>query len=235
MPKTASSAEWLVARQELLVAEKAFLRQRDALAAKRRALPWVPVAKNYQFETSQGPKNLRDLFGGHSQLIVQHFMMGPDWSEGCPSCSFWADGFDGTVQHLNARDAAFVSVSNTALEKIDAYKSRMGWTFDWVSSLGSDFNTDYQASFTPEQVAAGNLYYNFKQNRFPATEAPGISVFAKDENAIVHHTYSTYSRGLDNMNVTYQYLDLLPKGCDEDALPHPMAWVRRHDQYGVNT
>ena len=223
--------EWLAARRALLEEEKALLRQRDAVSARRRQLPWVVVEKDYQFDTNDGRKSLADLFGDKSQLIVQHFMMGESWEEGCPSCSFWADGVDGTTMHLGARDAAYVSVSNTSLEKINAYKQRMGWTFDWVSSLGSTFNHDYQASFTPREMESGSVFYNFHDTTFPASEAPGISVFARGENGQIYHTYSCYARGLDNMNVAYQYLDLLPKGRDEDALPHPMAWVKRHDQY----
>ena len=223
--------DWLAARRALLAEEKALLRQRDAVSAKRRQLPWVAVTEDYQFETQQGRKSLADLFGDKSQLIVQHFMMGESWEEGCPSCSFWADGFDGTTMHLEARDAAFVCVSKTPLDKINAYKDRMGWDFDWVSSLGSTFNHDYQASFTAEEMESGSVFYNFHDTTFPASEAPGISIFARGEDGNIYHTYSCYSRGLDNMNVAYQYLDLLPKGRDEDALPHPMAWVKRHDQY----
>ncbi|MEP1209759.1 MAG: thioredoxin family protein [Rhizobiaceae bacterium] len=226
-----SRDEWLAARRALLAEEKAFLRQRDELSAKRRQLPWVLVSEDYRFETPDRQKSLADLFGDKSQLIIQHFMMGEDWNEGCPSCSFWADGVDGTTVHLENRDAAYVCVSNTSMEKIEAYKSRMGWKFHWVSSLGSSFNHDYQASFTPEEMESGSVYYNFHDTTFPVSEAPGISVFAKDESGQIFHTYSCYSRGLDNMNVAYQYLDLLPKGRDEDALPHPMAWVKRHDQY----
>ena len=227
----ASREEWLAARQELLEQEKAFLRQRDALSEQRRQLPWVKVEEDYTFDTDDGPRSLADLFGDKSQLIVQHFMLGEDWEAGCPSCSFWADGFDGTTVHLENRDAAFVAVSNASMAKINAYKKRMGWSFDWVSCHGSTFNHDYQASFTPEQMAADTLYYNFRETTFPASEAPGISIFAKDDSGQVYHTYSCYSRGLDNMNVAYQYLDLLPKGRDEGDLPHAMAWVQRHDQY----
>ncbi|MCJ8307485.1 MAG: thioredoxin family protein [Rhizobiaceae bacterium] len=229
----ATREQWLEARRSLLNEEKALLQQRDAVSAKRRQLPWVAVSETYQFETDQGRKTLADLFGDKSQLIVQHFMMGENWEEGCPSCSFWADGFDGTTMHLAARDAAFVCVSNTSLEKITAYKKRMGWRFDWVSSLGSSFNHDYQASFTDDAMQRGQVFYNFHETTFPASEAPGISIFALGSggDGMIYHTYSCYARGLDNMNVAYQYLDLLPKGRDEEALPHPMAWVKRHDQY----
>ena len=231
MPKVATRQDWFAARVELLAAEKEFQRQRDVLSAKRRELPWVKVDKDYQFQTPNGDKSLSDLFGYHSQLIVQHFMMGPDWEAGCPSCSFWADGFSGTTKHLGARDIAFTCVSNTPLAKITAFKSRMGWDFDWASCAQTDFNQDYFASFTAEQVAAKQTYYNFRENAFPLTEAPAISIFAKEIDGTVYHTYSTYVRGLDNLNVAYQYLDLIPKGRDEDALSHPIAWVKRHDEY----
>lgn len=230
-PAITSRDEWLHAREKLLAEEKAFLRQRDALSARRRQLPWVLVEKDYRFDGYNGQLSLADLFGDKSQLIVQHFMMGEDWEEGCPSCSFWADGFNGATVHMAQRDAAFVAVSNTSLAKIQAYKKRMGWDFDWVSSLGSSFNHDYQASFLPQEMDSGEVYYNFRKTQFPVSEAPGISVFARDKEGSVYHTYSCYARGLDNMNVAYQYLDLLPKGRDEDALDYPMAWVKRHDQY----
>lgn len=230
-PNIANREKWLAARKDLLAEEKAFQRQRDALNAKRRALPWVRIDEDYQFDSASGRINLSELFGDKSQLIIYHFMMGEDWEQGCPSCSFWADGFNGTSEHMAHRDASFVCVSNTPLAKIDTYKKRMGWDFDWVSCHGSTFNHDYQASFTPEEMQAGKMYYNYHETSFPANEAPAISIFAKDADGNIYHTYSCYSRGLDNMNVTYQFLDLLPKGRDEDALPYPMAWVKRHDQY----
>ncbi|MGI9365897.1 MAG: DUF899 domain-containing protein [Rhizobiaceae bacterium] len=229
--KTATRDEWLQQRKQLLRAEKEFLAKRDALSAQRRQLPWVRVDKAYRFETEEGSKSLPDLFGSKSQLIIQHFMYGDDWEAGCPSCSFWADGFDGTTTHMAQRDASFVAVSNAALDKMQAYKKRMNWDFEWVSCLGSDFNHDYQASFTVEQMAAETRYYNYRDIAFPVSEAHGISIFAKDEAGQVYHTYSTYGRGLDNMNVAYQYLDLLPKGRDEAGLPYPMAWLKRHDEY----
>ena len=230
-PTIASREDWLAARKDLLAEEKAFLHTRDALSAKRRELPWVKVEQDYRFETLKGEKTLAELFDDKGQLIVQHFMLGENWDEGCPSCSFWADGFNGTTDHLAHRDAAFISVSNAPLAKIEAYRKRMGWDFDWVSSLGSDFNHDYHVSFTPEEMKSGKVDYNFRETTFPSEEAPGISIFAKDDSGQVYHTYSCYSRGLDNMNVAYQYLDLLPKGRDEADLPYAMAWVKRHDQY----
>ena len=230
-PQITNRSQWLAARKALLAEEKAFLRKRDELSAKRRTLPWVKIDEEYQFDSPNGRINLSDLFGDKSQLTIYHFMLGEDWEQGCPSCSFWADGFDGTTAHMAHRDAAFTCVSNAPLAKIDAYKKRMGWAFDWVSCHGSNFNHDYHASFTAEEMAAGKMQYNYRETSFPADEAPAISIFAKDEEGNVYHTYSCYSRGLDNMNVTYQYLDLLPKGRDEAELPHPMAWVKRHDQY----
>ncbi len=224
-----SREEWLEARRAHLADEKAFTRARDALTARRRALPSVKVDKTYLFEGPQGTQTLSDLFGPHSQLIVSHFMYGPDWEEGCPSCSFWADGYDGLEIHLAHRDTAFVTVSNTSLENIERYRTRMGWKLSWVSSLGSDFNADFHVSFTPEQMAAGDADYNYAPRGFPAPEAPGLSVFHKPDANTVVHTYSTYARGLDMMNAAYHLLDLTPKGRDEgDGI---MRWLRRHDQY----
>ncbi len=193
----------------------------------------MKVGKNYSFQTPEGERSLADLFGSASQLIVQHFMMGPGWEKGCPSCSFWADGFDGTMAHFAQRDASFTAVSSAALADIETFKASMGWEFPWISSEGSDFNRDFQASFSDEEVAVGEMYYNYRQAAFPAKGAPGASVFAKDSDGAVYHTYSCYSRGLDMLNVVYQYLDLLPKGRDEQRLPYPMAWVRRRNDYGT--
>ncbi|HSF94296.1 MAG TPA: thioredoxin family protein [Thermohalobaculum sp.] len=226
-----SREEWLAARTRLLEDEKAFTRARDALSARRRALPWVRVEKDYRFRTPDGEKTLGDLFGPHSQLIVSHFMFGPDWEQGCPSCSFWADGYNGLEVHMAHRDAGFVAVSNTAPEKIGAYRQRMGWSFPWVSSLGSEFNRDFQVSFTEADKVDGEVYYNYARRRFPASEAPGISVFYKPEPGTVVHTYSTYARGLDMLNAAYHLMDLLPKGRDEDGLDFTMAWLRRRDEY----
>jgi len=223
--------EWLSARKKLLEDEKAFTRARDALTARRRALPWALVEKTYTFQTPEGPKSLADLFGPHSQLIISHFMFGPDWEVGCPSCSFWGDVYNGLDIHLAHRDAAFVTVANTSLEKIERYRARMGWTFRWVSSLGSDFNRDFHVTFTPQEVEKGTAVYNYAQRGFPATEAPGISIFHRPDPETVVHTYSTYERGLDMMNAAYQLLDLLPKGRDEAGLDFTMAWLRRHDEY----
>jgi predicted dithiol-disulfide oxidoreductase (DUF899 family) len=225
-----SHEQWLKARLELLAAEKEFTRQRDALTRRRMAMPWERVEKSYRFEGPKGTRSLADLFDGRSQLIVYHFMLGPDWEEGCKSCSFWADSFDGIPIHLNHRDVTFTAISRAPLAKIEAYKQRMGWSFPWVSSYGSDFNYDFHVSFTAEQLAAGKVDYNYHPVE-GYEELPGISVFYKNERGEVFHTYSCYERGIDMVNGAYQFLDLAPKGRDEDGLDDSMAWVRRHDQY----
>jgi predicted dithiol-disulfide oxidoreductase (DUF899 family) len=230
-PKVVSQDEWLAARKELLAKEKQFTRDRDALSAERRALPWVKVEKNYVFDTAQGKKTLADLFGDKSQLIVYHFMLGPGWEEGCKSCSYLADHFDGPTIHLPHRDVAFLCISRAPLPQIEAFKNRMGWRFQWVSSYTTDFNYDYQASFTRDELAQGKVYTNYEMQPFGAQEGPGLSVFYKDENGAVYHTYSTYARGLDILVGTYNFLDLAPKGRDEDGLKFTMAWVRHHDKY----
>ena len=229
--RVVSPEEWLKARRELLAAEKEFTQQRDALTRRRMAMPWEPVEKSYQFEGSNGALSLADLFDRRSQLIVYHFMLGPDWEEGCKSCSFWADNFNGIPIHLNHRDVTFTAVSRAPLAKINAYRKRMGWNFPWVSSYGSEFNFDYQASFTPQQIAEGKAYYNYEVRPNAHTDQVGISVFYKNEQAEVFHTYSCYSRGVDMLNGAYHYLDLVPKGRDEDGFDFPMEWLRRHDQY----
>ncbi len=229
--KVISREEWLKARLELLAAEKEFTRQRDALTRRRMAMPWERVEKSYQFEGPKGALSLADLFDGRSQLIVYHFMFGPDWEEGCKSCSFWADNFNGIPIHLNHRDVTFTAVSRAPLAKINAYKKRMGWSFPWVSSYGSDFNFDYHVSLTPEQIAEGKAYYNYEVRPNTLSDEVGISVFYKNERSEMFHTYSCYSRGVDMLNGAYHYLDLAPKGRDEAGLKFPMEWVRRHDQY----
>lgn len=225
-----SRDEWLAARKAYLVKEKEFTRMRDQLSAERRALPWETVEKRYLFDTAEGQQSLADLFGGCSQLIVYHFMFGPDWAEGCPSCSFWADNFNGITVHLRHRDIALVAVSRAPLAKLAAYQKRLGWSFKWVSSHGNDFNRDYQVSFDPDAIKHGEVLYNYQKRKFPSEEAPGISVFCKNGGTIFH-TYSCYARGLDILNGAYHYMDLAPKGRDEAELPFTMAWVRRHDQY----
>lgn len=228
-----SFPEWIKARKALLEQEKAFSRQRDALSQARRDMPWCKVEKEYVFQTSEQGEttSLAGLFGDTSQLIVQHFMFGADWDEGCTSCSFWADGYNGFQVHLKHRDATMVTVSKAPLKKLHAYRDRMGWSFEWVSSMGSDFNNDFNVTFSEEETKEGEVYYNYKKNKFPSTEAPGISIFYKNRDGDVFHTYSCYSRGLDMMNACYHYIDLLPKGRDEKSLTYGMAWLRRHDDY----
>jgi predicted dithiol-disulfide oxidoreductase (DUF899 family) len=232
--KIVSQGEWIAARKELLKKEKETTRLLDELSAERRKLPWVKVEKNYVFDGRGGKVTLADLFAGRNQLVIQHFMFGPDWQEGCPSCSFMADHTDGMLPHLAARDVTMVAVSRAPLAKIDAFKKRMGWHFDWVSSGGSDFNADFHVSFTEKELAQGNVNYNYTMQEFPSAEAPGISVFYKNAAGNVFHTYSTYGRGVDVLMGTYRFLDLAPKGRDEDGLDFSMAWVRYHDRYDTN-
>jgi predicted dithiol-disulfide oxidoreductase (DUF899 family) len=228
--KVATRDEWLKARMAHLAAEKEFTRRRDELARQRRELPWERVDRNYIFEGPNGTQTLAGLFGSRSQLIVYHFMLGPDWEEGCKCCSFLADHFDATRIHLAHRDAAFVAVSRAPMPRIQAFQNRMGWRFPWVSAFGNSFNRDYGVHFTKEELA-GEVNYNYGKMRFGSEEAPGLSVFYKDEAGEIFHTYSVYGRGLDPLIGTYQFLDLVPKGRDEDDLAFSMAWVRHHDKY----
>jgi len=229
--KVVSQGEWLVARRALLAKEKEFSRTRDALSRQRRELPWERVEKDYVFEAPSGKETLADLFEGRSQLIIYHFMFGPDWKEGCQSCSLLADHIGGSVAHLNVRDVTMVVVSRAPLAQIEAFKKRMGWKFKWVSSYGTDFNFDYHVSFTKEERARGEVNYNYGMQNFPSDEGPGASVFYKDGQGDLFHTYSTYARGLDMLIGAYNYLDLAPKGRDEEGLAFSMAWVRHHDKY----
>ena len=223
---------WLEARTAYLVKEKEFTRLRDQLSQQRRELPWTRVDKEYIFHGPHGQETLSELFAGRRQLLVYHFMFGPDWDEGCPSCSFWADNYRGIIVHLHHRDVTMVTVSRAPLDTLEAYKKRMGWDFKWVSSMQTDFNYDYHVSSTPEELESGELtYYNYEMRQFPSAERPGISVFYQDEAGAIFHTYSCYARGLDMLNGAYHLLDLLPKGRDEADFPYPMAWVRRHDVY----
>jgi predicted dithiol-disulfide oxidoreductase (DUF899 family) len=226
-----SRDEWVAARKSHLAEEKRFTEARDELSRQRRELPWAKVDKAYEFDGPNGKQKLADLFGGKSQLIVYHFMLGPNWEQGCPSCSLLADHFDGSTIHLVQRDVSFVVVSRAPLPQIEAFKQRMGWQFKWVSSYGSDFNFDYHVSFTPKQKAQGEVDYNYTLQEFPSEEAPGASVFYKNETGEIFHTYSTYGRGLDILIGAYNFLDLAPKGRDEDGLAWSMAWVRHHDRY----
>jgi predicted dithiol-disulfide oxidoreductase (DUF899 family) len=220
---------WIEARRKLLDEEKAFTRARDELAALRRALPWEKVEKDYVFEGAEGKKTLSQLFDGRSQLIVYHFMFGPDWKAGCPHCSRWADSFDRIIVHLNQRDVTMVAISRAPYRRLAAYRKRMGWRFEWFSSGKSDFNFDYQASFTPEETARKRALFNYTVQDPGVSEREGISVFYKDAKKRIFHTYSTYARGIDMMSADYQYLDLVPKGRDEGG--RGPYWVRRHDEY----
>jgi predicted dithiol-disulfide oxidoreductase (DUF899 family) len=225
-----SHQAWLEARKQLLAAEKAFTRERDRISQMRRDLPWEQVTTEYAFDGPQGSRSLTDLFEGRRQLVVYHFMYAPQWDAGCPSCSFWADNFNPTGVHLNHRDVTMVAISRAPYEKLAAYRARMGWSFPWFSSNRNSFNYDYGVSFSDE-VAKGNGIYNYREADLEGdTDLPGISVFYKDDSGRIFHTYSTYGRGIDLMNTVYNYLDLVPKGRDEDD--GNMAWLRRHDEYG---
>ena len=222
---------WLTERKALLSREKELMRLHDQVARERRALPWERVDRPYVFDTPQGRRTLAELFDGRRQLLVQHFMLGPDWAQGCPSCSFMADHADGMNVHLAQRDISFVAISRAPLAQIQRFRERMGWRFDWVSSHGSDFNHDFGVSFTPEELASGQVDYNYRMQPFPAEEAPGLSVFYRDDAGDVFHTYSTYGRGVEVMMGAYPMMDLVPRGRGERDVPHKMAWVRHHDRY----
>ena len=222
---------WLKARKSLLVKEKKFTRLRDDLSRQRRELPWVKVDKEYIFDSHAGRKSLSDLFGRKSQLIVYHFMFAPEWDEGCKHCSFWADHFDAMGPHLRARDVSFVVIARAPLKKIDAFKKRMGWRFKWVSSGKNDFNYDFNVSFTPRQIKSKKLFYNYENyTEMNISEREGASAFYKDEKGKIFHTYSTFARGIDMLNTTYHFLDISPKGRDEDP-DDPQNWVEYHDRY----
>jgi len=234
--KVVSREEWLEAHKELLAREKAFTRQRDELSRERRELPWVKVDKTYVFDSSNGKETLADLFAGKSQLIVYHFMFGPDWEEGCPGCSFLMDNTDGALAHLEQRDVTFVAISRAPLSKVEAFKRRMGWGFKWVSSYGSDFNYDYHVSFTSDEMAKGKVPYNYGSVDLHSVgetdELFGVSVFYQTAHGDIFHTYSTYARGGDALLGTYQWLDLTPKGRDETGPRGNLGdWVKHHDRY----
>ena len=227
----ASAERWIAERQALLAREKELVRLRDEVARARRALPWQRAEKDYVFDTPQGRRSLADLFEGRRQLLVQHFMLGPGWEQGCPSCSFMADHTDGILVHLAHRDVSFVAVSRAPMAEIARFKERMGWTFRWVSSAPNDFNKDFHVSFDAEDRVEGEVYYNYGMTGFPNTEAPGISVFYRDDAGAIFHTYSTFGRGVEAMMGTYSLLDLVPKGRDEHDGFYKMDWVRHHDRY----
>ena len=221
--------EWIAARTKFLEKEKAFSKQRDEIARQRLELPWEEVTKPYVFTGPAGKRTLPELFDGRSQLIIQHFMFAPEWEAGCPHCSFWADGYGPMIIHLNQHDVTLVAVSRAPLAKIEAYRKRMGWSFPWYSSEGGDFNFDFQASFRPEDLAKGEVVFNYKLQPMKISEREGASVFYKDGGGKVFHTYSTYARGIDQMNAAYGYLDIAPKGRNENG--RNQFWIRRHDEY----
>jgi predicted dithiol-disulfide oxidoreductase (DUF899 family) len=228
--KVVTREEWLRQRVALLAEEKELTRRRDALASRVRELPWVKVDKSYTFDTPTGKKSLADLFGDKTQLIVYHFMFDPTWSQGCKSCSFIADHYNGIVVHLAHRDISFVTVSKAPLEKLGTFGARMGWTFPWVSAANTDFGRDFGVSFTDQELADGTTKYNYTAKPYPIRELPGLSVFVKDARGTVYHTYSTFGRGLEDFLTAYRYIDLTPKGRDE-AETGGMGWLRHHDRY----
>lgn len=227
----ASAEQWLAQRKALLAREKELTHLKDQVARERRALPWLRIDKHYVFETPSGPRTLAELFEGRRQLVVQHFMFTPGAEQGCKSCSYMADHTDGALAHLAQRDTTMVAVSRAPLADLERMRKRMGWRFAWVSSGESDFNYDFHVSFTPEEMAGGTVYYNYVQQPFPHPDAPGVSVFYKDDAGQVYLTYSTYGRGVEVMMHTYNFLDLTPLGRNEEGLSYPMEWVRHHDRY----
>jgi predicted dithiol-disulfide oxidoreductase (DUF899 family) len=229
--KVVTPTEWRQARKELLAKEKQLTRAGDELASARRALPWERVEKSYRFDGPAGEQTLGDLFAGRSQLVIYHFMFAPEWEAGCKSCSFWADNFNGIVPHLNQRDVTFVAISRAPMAKLRAFAQRLGWTFKWLSSGRTDFNLDYQVSFSEAERAAGPLTYNYAPSKLSRSDLPGISVFYRDASGAIFHTYSCYARGVETVNAAYHYLDLVPNGRDEAGLPNIHAWLKLHDQY----
>ena len=228
--KVVSQKAWIAARKKLLVKEKQFSKLRDQMAAERRKLPWVKIEKDYVFDGPDGKVSLGALFCGKSQLVIYHFMFGPGWGEGCPHCSFWADHYDSVSHHISQRDTAFAVVSRAPLKEIEPFKKRMGWKFKWVSSNKTDFNFDFNVSFTPEQIRSGVLPYNYGKFKMEIDELQGVSAFYRDSDGQVYHTYSSYARGIDLLNTTYNFLDLTAKGRDENP-EHSQDWVRHHDKY----
>lgn len=229
--RVVSREEWIEARRRHLAREKEFTRLRDQLSQERRELPWEKVDKHYVFDGPRGKESLADLFEGRRQLVVYHFMFDPSWEEGCKSCSFWIDNLDGIGIHLNHRDVTFVAISRAPYPTIQAYRKRMGWQVKWLSAFANDFNRDYHVTFTAEERERGQAYYNYTTGSFPAPEGPGLSVFYRDDDRAIYHTYSTYARGLDMVNGAYHVLDLVPKGRDEAGLSSTMEWLQRHDAY----
>jgi predicted dithiol-disulfide oxidoreductase (DUF899 family) len=234
MNRIVTREQWLTFRIDLLCKEKELTAMREKLTEERRQLPWTKLEKLYTFDTQDGSATLSDLFDGRTQLIVYHFMFHPDWEEGCKSCSLIADHYDPAIVHLNDRDVSMVTVSRAPLAKLQAFRKRMGWSFKWVSSHGNDFNRDFNVTFTEEELQNRAANYNFEFKPFPLTEAPGISVFAKDEAGQIYHTYSSYARGLETFMGVYHLLDVVPKGRNESGDAYTMQWVRHHDRYGAS-
>jgi predicted dithiol-disulfide oxidoreductase (DUF899 family) len=230
--KVVSHEQWLEMRAAFLVREKEFTRARDELNRQRQELPWEPVEKDYVFTGPRGQETLAELFDGRSQLIVYHFMFAPDWDAGCPHCSFWADNFDPVIVHMNQRDVTMVAISRAPYARLAAYRKRMGWTFKWLSSAGTSFNFDYGVSFTDDERKRGAALYNFRKGDPGVSEREGVSVFFKDADGKLFHTYSAYARGIDLQNTAYNYIDLVPKGRDEGG--RSQYWVRRRDEYPVS-
>ena len=228
--KVVNEKQWLAARKRLLAKEKKFSKARDQLNRDRRTLPWVKVEKEYVFDSPEGKVTLGDLFDGKSQLIVYHFMFGPGWKDGCPHCAFWADHYDSINHHLGQRDTTLVVVSRAPLKEIQPFKKRMGWRFNWVSSNQNNFNYDFHVSFTPEQIRTGRLFYNYSNLKMEIDEREGVSAFYRESNGQVYHTYSSYARGIDLLNTTYNFLDITAKGRNENP-DQPQDWVRYHDEY----
>jgi predicted dithiol-disulfide oxidoreductase (DUF899 family) len=228
--KVVSQKAWLTARKKLLLEEKKFSKLRDKLNLQRRKLPWVKIEKDYVFDGPTGRVKFADLFRGKSQLIIYHFMFGPEWGNGCPHCSFWADHFDSVNFHIGRRDTSFAVVSRAPWKEIEPFKNRMGWKFNWLSSFETDFNFDFNVSFTPEQRKNGTAIYNYRPLAMDIDEREGVSAFYRDKNGDIYHTYSSYERGIDLMNTTYNFIDLTAKGRDENP-DHPQDWVRYHDEY----
>jgi predicted dithiol-disulfide oxidoreductase (DUF899 family) len=229
--KVVSPDQWLEARRQLLAKEKEFTRLRDQLAQQRRELPWERVDKEYLFDGPNGRETLAQLFENRSQLLVYHFMFAPEWEAGCKHCSWWADNFERNIVHLNHRDTTMVAISRAPLEKLEGFRKLMGWTFKWLSAANTDFNYDYHVSFRPDQIAKGEIYQNYRRKQGSMSDVAGVSVFYRDSDEKIFHTYSCYERGLDMLNAGYHLLDLVPRGRDEDGLSFPQAWVRFRDSY----
>jgi predicted dithiol-disulfide oxidoreductase (DUF899 family) len=229
-----SHEQWIEARKELLAKEQEYTRLGDELAGRRRELPWERVTKDYVFDGPTGKETLSQLFAGRSQLAVYHFMFNPEWEEGCPHCSFWADNFNGIGIHLSHRDVTFVAISHAPLSKLEAFKRRMGWSFKWISAGENGFNYDYHVSFTPEEMAKGEIFHNYETSKQVMSEHAGASAFYKNAAGEIFHTYSSYARGLDALNGAYHWLDRMPKGRDEEGLAFSQAWVRYHDRYDTD-